>query len=135
MLTESSSSPISIRVFCAQKLTHCNLLSRFVFLKQKISSSSEVSMAKMAATSATKFMVLAVLVAILMLLMSTEVATAVVDNAVPQLKLGLYKMAFFEPLLFHLPQMFHLFAHFYQNYTTLAKPFCAFLKQQTVFKI
>uniref|UniRef100_A0A2N9EKR6 Glycine-rich protein n=1 Tax=Fagus sylvatica TaxID=28930 RepID=A0A2N9EKR6_FAGSY len=45
-------------------------------------------MAKMAATSATKFMVLAVLVAILMLLMPTEVATAVVDNAVPQLKLG-----------------------------------------------
>ncbi len=93
----------------------------------------------MAATSATKFMVLAVLVAILMLLMSTEVAAAVVDNAVPQLNLGLYKMAFFEPLLFHLPQMFHLFVHFYQNYTTLNLSVhflnCMQCVCQTVFKI
>lgn len=46
-------------------------------------------MANMAATSVTKFMVLAVLVAI-MLLIFTEVATAAVDNnAQPELKLGL----------------------------------------------
>nr|POF06677.1 hypothetical protein CFP56_60064 [Quercus suber] len=44
-------------------------------------------MAKMAATSATKFMDLAALVAI-MLLMFTEVATAAVDNAEPEVKLG-----------------------------------------------
>lgn len=46
-------------------------------------------MANMATTSATKFMVLAVHVAI-MLLIFTEVATAAVDNnAKPELKLGL----------------------------------------------
>lgn len=49
----------------------------------------KLSMAKMATTSATKFMVLAVRVAI-MLLIFTEVATAAVDNnAKPELKLGL----------------------------------------------
>ena len=46
-------------------------------------------MAKMAATSTTKYMVLAVLVAIILLIMFTEVATAAVDNAEPEVKLGL----------------------------------------------
>ncbi|KAL4651056.1 hypothetical protein ACB092_01G131300 [Castanea dentata] len=44
-------------------------------------------MEKMAANRATKFMLLAALLAIL-LLVSFEVATAVVHNAVPELKLG-----------------------------------------------
>ena len=42
----------------------------------------------MAANRATKFLLLAALLAIL-LLMSFEVATAVVPNVVPELKLGL----------------------------------------------
>jgi hypothetical protein len=47
--------------------------------------------AKMAASKATKFMVVAVLVAML-LLMATELATALVlDGAASELKLGLYQ--------------------------------------------
>lgn len=66
-------------------------------------------MAKMATTSATKFMVLAVHVAI-MLLIFTEVATAAVDNnAKPELKLGLSEInAIFVHLFFPLAHMFHL---------------------------
>jgi hypothetical protein len=45
-------------------------------------------MAKMAASKATKFMVVAVLAAML-LLMSTEVVIAVLDGAASELKLGL----------------------------------------------
>lgn len=51
-------------------------------------------MAKMAATKATKFIVVAVLVAIF-LLMSTEVATAALDAALTDhLKLGIFSFLF-----------------------------------------